>query len=107
VPRDPRRAVHVQPGCPALTLSLCARVQIRLCNREIRGEDNDNLSVVRVDKELTSLEGVLRRDVGGLNAAFSEAELIESVKHAIEAMRTFRLLHAVLVVGAGGGRWWC
>ena len=88
----------MQPGCPALTLSLCARVQIRLCNREIRGEDNDNLSVVRVDKELTSLEGVLRRDVGGLNAAFSEAELIESVKHAIEAMRTSRVLRVACCI---------
>lgn len=73
-------------------------MQIRLCNREIRGEDNDNLSVVRVDKELTSLEGVLRRDVGGLNAAFSEAELIESVKHAIEAMRTSRVLRVACCI---------
>lgn len=45
---------------------------IRLCNREIRGEDNDNLSIVRVDKELTALEGVIRRDMPGLNASYSE-----------------------------------
>ena len=62
---------------------------IRLCNREIRGEDNDNLSVVRVDKELTSLEGVLRRDVAGLNASFSEAEIITVVRDAIAAMGMF------------------